>query len=85
MMNASRPLPTDLTRLRLLRDGFVLPVADRCVQCGICSYGCPVGIDVRGHSFRQVPVRDPRCMCCGACVARCPRGAIEMALATEAA
>ena len=84
-MNAARTLPTDLARLRLLASGFVLPVPDRCVQCGICSYSCPAGIDVRGHSIRQIPVRDPRCMSCGACVARCPRGAIEMALFEEAA
>jgi len=27
--------------------GQVTPDPTRCVQCGICSYNCPVSIDVR--------------------------------------
>ena len=27
--------------------GLVTPDPTRCVQCGICSYNCPVSIDVR--------------------------------------
>ena len=36
--------------------GYVVPEPGRCVQCGICSYYCPVEIDVRGHAW-QLPSR----------------------------
>src|SRR5687768_2521575 len=50
------PLPTDAERLRLLARGHVEAVAGRCVQCGICSYNCPMGIDVRSYSREARPV-----------------------------
>ena len=28
----------------------MVPDASRCVQCGICSYNCPMAIDVRAYS-----------------------------------
>jgi ferredoxin len=54
----------------------VVPDAVRCVQCGICSYNCPMGIDIRGYAWRSEPVSDSRCIACGECVARCPRGVL---------
>ena len=56
-----------------------LVVADvtRCVECGICSYNCPVGIDVRKHVRTEVPIADKACLTCGECVARCPRGTLR--------
>ena len=77
-MRTDRPLPTDTARLALLADGYVAPVGGRCVQCGICNYSCPQGIDVRGHSRRGLAILDPQCLSCGSCVARCPRGALEL-------
>lgn len=67
----------DLKRYRALSEGRVVPESVRCVQCGICSYNCPIGIDVRGHSRRGVPINDSHCLTCGECVARCPRGVLR--------
>ena len=51
--------------------------ASRCVQCGICGYNCPVGIDVRAYARRGENVTDSRCITCGACVENCPRGTLR--------
>ncbi|NOZ50954.1 MAG: 4Fe-4S dicluster domain-containing protein [Chloroflexi bacterium] len=51
--------------------------ATRCVQCGICSYNCPVGIDVREYARRGKQVTDSRCISCSACVNMCPRGTLR--------
>jgi ferredoxin len=48
-----------------------------CDQCGICSYNCPIGLDVRGHAWRGQPINDSHCLTCGECVARCPRGVLH--------
>jgi len=50
----------------------------RCVQCGICSYNCPINIDVRAQAWRGLPIHDSHCITCGQCVARCPRGVLRM-------
>jgi ferredoxin len=84
-LNVSNPLPTDTARLRRLAGSHIEPIAGRCVQCGICSYNCPMGIDVRGHARRGLPVLDSHCLTCGACVARCPRGVLHWAERKEAA
>jgi Pyruvate/2-oxoacid:ferredoxin oxidoreductase delta subunit len=57
--------------------GWVVPEPVRCVQCGICSYYCPIDIDVRRHAWRDEPVKDSHCLTCGECVARCPRGVLR--------
>ena len=51
--------------------------ASRCVQCGICGYNCPVGIEVREYARRGENVTDSRCISCGTCVAKCPRGTLK--------
>jgi heterodisulfide reductase subunit C len=53
-----------------------VPDPARCVQCGICSYNCPIAIDVRAHAWRGRPILDSRCLTCGECVQRCPRGVL---------
>ncbi len=55
----------------------VVPEAVRCVQCGICSYSCPLGIDVRGYARQGTPIAESHCLICGECVARCPRGVLR--------
>jgi len=57
--------------------GYVMPDSSRCVQCGICTYNCPIEIDVRRHAWLGRPVRESRCLTCGECVARCPRGVLR--------
>jgi ferredoxin len=64
-------------KTKILATGKVVPAAGRCVQCGICSYNCPIGIDVRAHALRGIPVNDKHCLTCGECVARCPRGVLS--------
>jgi len=66
-------LEADRDRQRKLAGTQVVPKEGRCVQCGICSYYCPVEIDVRRYAWRNAPVDDSRCISCGECVKRCPR------------
>lgn len=66
----------DQAHREILVQGQVVPVAFRCVQCGICSFYCPIGIDVRRHAWEGIPVNDSRCLTCGECVRRCPRGVL---------
>lgn len=51
--------------------------ASRCVQCGLCGYNCPVGIEVREYARRGENVTDSRCISCGTCVEKCPRGTLK--------
>jgi len=67
----------EANRHKVLAAGHVVPEAARCVQCGICSYNCPIGIDVRRHVWLGQPVKDSHCLTCGECVARCPRGVLR--------
>jgi len=65
------------SRRHVLAEAQVVPDASRCVQCGICSYNCPMGIDVRAHAWRGRPIHDSRCLTCSECVNRCPRGVLQ--------
>jgi NAD-dependent dihydropyrimidine dehydrogenase PreA subunit len=60
-------------------DGLYQVTADasRCVQCGICGYNCPVGIEVREYARRGQNVTDSRCISCDACIEKCPRGTLK--------
>lgn len=62
---------------KALADAAVTPESIRCVQCGICSYNCPIGIDVRRHVRLGEAIHNQRCITCGECVARCPRGVLS--------
>jgi ferredoxin len=57
---------------------YVVAEPIRCVECGICNFNCPLGIDVRGHARLGQPVADRYCLTCGECVARCPRGTLRL-------
>ncbi|UCH58930.1 MAG: 4Fe-4S dicluster domain-containing protein [Anaerolineales bacterium] len=76
-MNFRKLLRQDSLRHTTLAQGFVVPESSRCVQCGICSYNCPINIDVRRHAWLGLPVKDSHCLTCGECVARCPRGVLS--------
>jgi ferredoxin len=76
-MPRNKHLPVDQERVTLLRTARVESVAGRCVQCGLCSWNCPTGIDIRGFARRGLPVTDPRCIKCGTCVVRCPRAVLQ--------
>ena len=68
--------PEFQSRHQVLSEGQVVPEAARCVQCGICSYNCPIAIDVRAHAWRGRPINSSYCLTCGECVKRCPRGVL---------
>jgi ferredoxin len=68
----------ETSRRHALAEGRVIPEAARCIQCGICSYNCPVDIDVRNDAWRGHAVTDRRCILCGECVSRCPRGTLRI-------
>jgi NAD-dependent dihydropyrimidine dehydrogenase PreA subunit len=70
-------LTATATRRQVIVQGQVVPDASRCVQCGVCSFHCPIGIDIRRHAWLGVPITDSRCLTCGECVERCPRGVLR--------
>ena len=70
-------LRPEATKHEVMGTGQVVPDQARCVQCGICSFNCPIGIDVRSYAWRGIPVVDSHCLTCGECVARCPRGVLR--------
>jgi ferredoxin len=65
------------SRYDILAEAQVVPEAANCVQCGMCSYNCPMEIDVRAHAWRGKPIRDSHCLTCSECVNRCPRGVLR--------
>ena len=65
-------------RRRAMVAAHVVAEPARCVECGICSFNCPLGIDVRSHARQGLPIADSYCLTCGECVARCPRGTLRM-------
>lgn len=77
MLDLRTLIKHETTRRQVLVQGHVVPDTARCVQCGICSYNCPIGIDVRRHAWMGTPVKDSHCLTCGECVARCPRGVLR--------
>lgn len=66
------------TRRESLVAGQVVPDSSRCVQCSICTFNCPIGIDVRRHAWTGEPVKDSYCLTCGECIRRCPRGVLRL-------
>jgi heterodisulfide reductase subunit C len=76
-MNLHKLLSKDVRKQKVLAEGQVVPDSFRCVQCGICSYSCPIGIDVRRFAWNGVPIHDSHCLTCGECVNRCPRGVLR--------
>ena len=69
----------EANRRSAMASATVVPETARCVQCGICSYNCPLGIDVRRHARLGASISEQACLTCGECVARCPRGVLQFA------
>jgi NAD-dependent dihydropyrimidine dehydrogenase PreA subunit len=76
-MQMKLTLTNESSHIQTLAAGHVVPEADRCIQCGICSFNCPIGIDVRMHAWLGEYVEDSYCLTCGECVERCPRGVLH--------
>lgn len=64
-------------RLTALSLGQVVTDKNLCVQCGICTYNCPIGIDIRKHVWEGKAILDSNCLTCGECLRRCPRGVLR--------
>ena len=77
MKSPARLVDREERRRQALASAWVIPDATRCVQCGICSFNCPIEINVRLHAWLGEPVKDSHCITCGECVARCPRGVLR--------
>jgi ferredoxin len=73
-----RLLHRDRLKRRAMVSAIVVAEASRCVECGICTYNCPLGIDVRARARQGLPIADSYCLTCGECVARCPRGTLRL-------
>jgi len=78
-MTVSDLFQPEIARHAAMSGGEVVPDPDRCVQCGICSFHCPIAIDVRRHAWLGEVIHNPRCLTCGECVARCPREVLRFA------
>jgi ferredoxin len=76
-MTLKRSSPNNGTRHQIMVQALVVPAPERCVQCGICTFNCPIGIDVRKHAWLGQAVKDSHCLTCGECVKRCPRGVLR--------
>lgn len=67
---------------RKIRSLFRWPVlqltsdADKCTNCGTCTRGCPMSLDVNGM-VRQGQMENAECILCGNCADTCPQGAIR--------
>lgn len=68
----------DVHRQTALSNGLVVFDASICVQCGICTYNCPIDIDVREHVWNNQPIIDSHCLACSQCIIRCPRGVLRL-------
>jgi ferredoxin len=77
MINLRQLWQGEATKHQARAEGCVVPESARCVQCGICSYACPIGIDVRRYAWKGKSISDSYCLTCGECVARCPRGVLR--------
>jgi len=67
----------ETSRLTTLSVGQVVTEKELCVQCGICTFNCPIGIDVRQHVWDGKSIIDNHCLTCGECLRRCPRGVLR--------
>jgi heterodisulfide reductase subunit C len=76
-MNVKQIFRQESRRRKALIEGHVVPDSERCVQCGVCTFGCPIGIDIRRYAWEGKPITDSRCLTCGECIARCPRGVLR--------
>jgi len=82
-MSNSIWLHSDVSRQQTLAGAWVTPEPSRCVQCSICSFHCPMGIDVRRLVCMGEPVTVSHSLTCGECIERCPRGLLRFEAITQ--
>jgi NAD-dependent dihydropyrimidine dehydrogenase PreA subunit len=57
-------------------------VPEKCVQCRICTAGCPMSLDVTGMVQRG-DMHSSECILCGSCVDSCQHKAIRYSLGID--
>jgi heterodisulfide reductase subunit C len=77
-MNIGTLFRQEWTRRKVMVEGYIVPDTFRCVQCGVCTFNCPLGIDIRDHVWNRRSIKDSRCLTCGECLVRCPRGVLRV-------
>jgi heterodisulfide reductase subunit C len=82
MAMPDRLLHRDRLKRRAMVTAVLVAEPIRCVECGICTFNCPLGIDIRAKVRLGQPVGDHHCLTCGECVARCPRGTLRFEVST---
>ena len=70
-------LHRDKLKRRAMVSAMIVAEPVRCVECGTCTYNCPLGVDVRGRVRQGLQISSSGCLTCGECVARCPRGVLR--------
>lgn len=70
-------IPAEETTGLMEEVGQVSTDSQRCVQCGVCSYNCPIGIPVRDYARQGLSIQHPDCIGCGQCIQVCPRGTLR--------
>ncbi len=58
--------------------GVVIWGKERCVLCGRCAKGCPMGAILLDRESRSLRTDSAQCVRCGTCVKLCPREALEL-------
>lgn len=58
--------------------GMVVRNKDRCVLCGKCIKGCPVGAILLEGESRGLHIDSSQCVRCGTCVKLCPKEALKL-------
>ncbi len=49
-----------------------------CMECGLCSKYCEMGIDVRSYAQKGHDIKRASCVGCGICAHVCPRGVLKL-------
>jgi len=76
------PIAPSLVIGRKIRNLFHWPAlglsadSGRCIDCGECSAGCPMSLDVNSM-VRKDEMEQTECILCGECADTCPKGVIS--------
>lgn len=65
-------------RRLLEKRGMVIWDKERCVLCGKCAKGCPMGAILLNGESRSLHIDSSQCVRCGTCVQLCPKEALKL-------
>lgn len=58
--------------------GKVVPIAEKCIGCGICVRNCPSRAIIMINNNKNIEIDLGKCILCGLCVYNCPAKAIKI-------